>query len=379
MTSINHTFRFTGHITAVTGLTVTRPDETFASPTNSPFRLSRKAGRLPRMGALREDSPAYFPATTLRGAIRRAGRNMIRRHVIKETGNPTPWSVDTHYMLTQGVDTTNKTLTEKASGAIGLETSLRNENPFLSLFGRWKLPGHLGIDNAIPENPEGAECLYVEGRGARSADFERDTSQIEFLSPDEAKKLKRILEQDSLAAQETSSIDIEIKKLKVDFRNALDNDEKTEVKEQIKCLEDRKKAVKSAKEGSQESIQRPLEGFEAIKPGTRMHHRMIVQNAPPIELGLFLGCLREFARNPYVGGHRALNCGEINAKWEVQFWPEDSDAPIRAGTVNVSSEGFEISNESPEELLSEALTTWDRTAKALAENGVNFERYLLVE
>ena len=79
-----------------------------------------------------------------------------------------------------------------------------------------------------------------------------------------------------------------------------------------------------------------------------MHHRMIVQNAPPIELGLFLGCLREFARNPYVGGHRALNCGEINAKWEVQFWPEDSDASRSVlGQMMSLPKGLKLATKAP--------------------------------
>ena len=370
------TFRFKGTITSVTGLTVTRPDDTFASPTGSPIRLSRKAGRLPRMGPMIEQSPCYFPATSLRGAIRRAGRNLVRRAVIQNTGEQTPWSVDTHYMLTQGVDTTNKTLAEKTSGAIGVEKPLREENPLLSLFGRWKLPGHLGIDNAIPEN---TDCLYVEGRGARSNDFNRDPDQIQFLDADEATRLKRMLEQDALAAEETGDLDDQIKVLKKDVRGLDDDDEKKEIQEQIKALEALKKAVKLAKDGSQESIQRPIEGFEAIQPGTRMQHRMLLQNATDLELGLFLACLREFSRNPYVGGHRALNCGEIQGHWSVQCWPEDSEEPQTLGTVTVSADGFQITDEDGHTTLSGTLNTWKAASQNLAAAKLNFERFLLVE
>ncbi|KXS55435.1 MAG: CRISPR type aferr-associated protein csf2 [Marinobacter sp. T13-3] len=369
------TYRFSGAITAVTGLTVTRPDDTFASPPNSPFRLSRKAGRLPRMGALREDSPVYFPATSLRGAIRRAGRNLVRRAVIQATGEETPWSVDTHYMLTQGVDTTNQTLNEKVAGAIGVENDLRDENPFLSLFGRWKLPGHLGIDNALPRHQN---CVYVEGKGARSNDFNRDPDQVKFLSVEEAKRLKDVLEQDALAAEEAGDIDGQIRQLKKDISALTDKDEKAEVNEQIKALEAKKKAVKSAKAGSQESIQRPIEGFEAIQPGTTMDHRMLVQNATDLELGLFLACLRELARNPVVGGHRSLNCGEIRGEWTVRYWPETETQPIVAGTVSLSSEGFEVQDNTDDAVLTGALNAWDAAAKDPAGHKLNFERFLLV-
>tara|TARA_R100000322_G_scaffold151599_4_gene109014 strand:+ start:286 stop:1134 length:849 start_codon:yes stop_codon:yes gene_type:complete len=275
---------------------------------------------------------------------------MIRRAVLKKSENVTPWSVDTHYMLTQGVDTTNKVIDEKNQGLIGNEDSLRRDNPFLSLFGRWKLPGHLGIDNAIPET---LDCLYVEGRGVRSNDFVRNPGQAQFLTIDDAQRLKRMIEQDGLAAVESGDIDAQIKELRKEIRSLKDPDEKGEVQEQIRALEEQKNSVKAAKEGSREVIQRPLEGFEAIIPGTRMKHRMLLQNADQIELGLMLASLREFARSPYVGGHRSLHCGEISASWQVSYWPEDGD-PVVAGEIKLSANGFDIVDEDSEKLLSGA-------------------------
>ncbi len=373
--SQKQTYRFEGTMTAVTGLTVTRPGDTFASPQNSHLKLSSQGGRLPRLGPKREDVPVYFPATSLRGAIRRAGRNLIRRAVIRETGNDTPWSVDTHYMLSQGVDTTNKTINEKTSGAFGVEAGLRDANPFLSLFGRWKLPGHFCIDNAVPEE---FDCVYVEGRGARPNEMVRSPEQAQFLDASEAKRLKTMLEQDSLAAQETGEVDRQIKDLKKQYGKAEDSDERNEISEQIKALEAKKKNIKAAKHGSKESIQRTNEGFEAIRPGTRMSHRMIVQNANDLELGLALASLREFARSPYVGGHRALHCGEIEASWKVSYWPEDQDKPIVLGTVKLSSGGFEVLDASGQDTLSRALTLWEKQSQAPAAKGLDFERYLLV-
>tara|TARA_R100000322_G_scaffold151599_2_gene109011 strand:+ start:3141 stop:4040 length:900 start_codon:yes stop_codon:yes gene_type:complete len=297
---------------------------------------------------------------------------MIRRAVLKKTGNATPWSVDTHYMLTQGVDTTNKVIDEKNQGLIGNEESLRRDNPFLSLFGRWKLPGHLGIDNAIPET---LDCLYVEGRGVRSNDFVRDPGQAQFLTTDDAQRLKRIIEQDGLAAIASSDIDVQIKELRREIRALKDPDEKGEIKEQIRTLEEQKNSVKAAKEGSREVIQRPLEGFEAILPGTRMKHRMLLQNADQIELGLMLASLKEFARSPYVGGHRSLHCGEVSASWQVSYWPEDGD-PVSAGSIVLSANQFEIIDENNEKLLSGALYAWD-SALNREDFPLRFERYLL--
>ena len=374
MVQARRTYRLTGTVVAESALAVTRPGETFASPPGSQLRLTKKAGRLPRLGPLREDAAPYFPATTLRGAIRRAARTMIRRAVLKKTGNATPWSVDTHYMLTQGLDTTNKVIDEKNQGLVGNEESLRKDNPFLSLFGRWKLPGHLGVDNAIPET---LGCLYVEGRGTRSNDFVRDPGQAQFLTADDAQRLKRMIEQDGLAAIESADIDAQIKELRKEIRSLKDPDEKGEVQEQIRALEEQRNSVKAAKEGSREVIQRPLEGFEAILPGTRMKHRMLLQNADQIELGLMLASLKEFARSPYVGGHRSLYCGEISASWQVSYWPEDGE-PVIAGEIKLSADGFEIVDEHNEKLLSGASKAWDRVVGS-EDFPLRFERYLLVE
>jgi hypothetical protein len=278
-------------------------------------------------------------------------------------------------MLSQGVDTTNKTINEKTSGAFGVEAGLRDANPFLSLFGRWKLPGHFCIDNAVPEE---FDCVYVEGRGARPNEMVRSPEQAQFLDASEAKRLKTMLEQDSLAAQETGEVDRQIKDLKKQYGKAEDSDERNEISEQIKALEAKKKNIKAAKHGSKESIQRTNEGFEAIRPGTRMSHRMIVQNANDLELGLALASLREFARSPYVGGHRALHCGEIEASWKVSYWPEDQDKPIVLGTVKLSSGGFEVLDASGQDTLSRALTLWEKQSQAPAARGLDFERYLLV-
>jgi CRISPR type IV-associated protein Csf2 len=305
---------------------------------------------------------------------------MIRRAVVKCTGEKTPWSVDTHYMLTQGVDTTNQTLNEKVSGIVSVESELREQNPFLSLFGRWRLPGHLGMDNAIPvTDGTGETCLYVHGRGARSNDFVRTPSQVAFLSVDEAKRLKEMVEQDALAAQETGDIDDQIKLLKKDYQATKDQDEKRELGEQLNVLQAKKKDVKAAKKGSQESIQRPLEGFEAIKPGTRLKHKMMIQNASDMELGLYLATLREFARNPYVGGHRSLGCGEISGVWSVSYWPEDEVAPISLGEIKLSSSGFEVIDSPDSKLLTNSLKCWDDTAQKLVDAGINFERFMLSE
>ena len=366
------TYRFKGTMTAESSLNVTRPNETFPSPPGSPFGLSATSGRLPRLGPLHESSPVMFPASSIRGAIRRAARNSVRRAIIRQSGEKTPWSIDTHYMLTQGVDTSNKTKKTKNSEVVDGAMALREANPFLSLFGRWGLASHLGIDNAIPHTKE---CVYAE-HGARTNDFVRDPEQTQFISVDDAKRLKQMIVEDGEMSLTGADIDKQIKALKAEQRQVKDADDKAEIREQIKALETQKKDAKAQKIGSQEPIQYPHPGFEAIIPGTTMSHRMLVRSADAYELGLTLAALREFARQPYLGGHRALGFGEVAFDWVVSYWPEDGD-PVQAGRVQVGADIFFISEESDDKSLSSALSQWDEVM-ASTDMPFDFKRFLMV-
>jgi CRISPR type IV-associated protein Csf2 len=212
----------------------------------------------------------------------------------------------------------------------------------------------------VPNDPD---CLYVEGRGARSNDFIRDTSQVEFLSSDDVERLKRFVAEDSAASQDSGEIDKTIKELQRQFRDA-DKEEKLALNEEIEIQKAAKQKLKDDKEGGDSAIQHPFSGFEAIRPGTEMSHSMQVMNADDVELGIVLASLREFARNPYLGGHRSIDCGKVCGEWHVRTWPEDEDTWVTVGTVSFSDDGFSISDETEDKVLTNALARWSEIAKA---------------
>lgn len=72
---------------------------------------------------------------------------------------------------------------------------------------------------------------------------------------------------------------------------------------------------------------------------------MAVQAASNEELSLFLAALQMFAHNPYLGGHRAHNCGRISATYEVSVYPEDVDKPEVIGSVSFNDDGFIVTGE----------------------------------
>ncbi len=360
------TYKFNGQLTAVSPLTVTRMGENFMSHNGS-----NKMQRLPRMGAKKEETPAFFPGASLRGAIRRATWHVVRKAVIARTGDSKPFDLDTHYMMVQGVDVTNETIREKIAGTITKESDLRKANPFLSLFGRWRLASHVGIGNAIP--PE--DSIFIE-RGVRTNDYIRSPDEIEFLSEDDVNRLTTMLSEDGDVSEIKKGIDDEIKSLMKQKKASQDEEETKQLNEKIQALKTKIKETKQNKEGAEESIQRPLEGYEAIKSGTIMDNKLILQNGNVLELGLFLAGLREFARNPYVGGHRGHGAGEMSARWTVTTWPENENNPITLGTVRFDETGFFIENESDLSVLTDALNHWEKTV-ADKNCEIDFHRFLV--
>lgn len=371
-TANTQTFSIKGHVTAVTHLTVTRPDDNFRSPGQS-----EKLSRLPRAGAKTADTPVYFPASSLNGALRRAGEEVIRRANILANGEDAQFSCDETYMIIQGVDTTKELMAEsKTSGLVEEELALRKTNPFLSLFGRWGVAGHWGIHDLMiaPEFAEKA-VVYVNGNGARTNIWARTPEKILNLSAEDRKRVSRILIDDQLKAKDIVASKDEIALLKKQLRAAATAEEKTSIQEQIGQLETDIDTAKSAKEGATESIQRPLEGYECIAPGTVFSHSMVASNVTPIEMGLLIETLAEFSRDPRVGGHSRQGAGEIEAVWDVSLRPVGSWKSITIGRIKMSREEFAIEDLTDDKFLSTAVEEFNNAMANMKDSGIDFKQF----
>jgi hypothetical protein len=370
MTKTNtKTIVLSGTVINVAPLAVSRP--------NDQFNRNDKVSRLPRAGAKRPDTPAYFPGSTLGGVLRRACRDIAREATIEATGNEKPFSLDVHYMLTQGVDTTNKVKSEKIDGFIHQERGLRDANPLLSLFGRWKLPGHLSIGDMIPQGSVD-DTVFIHGGGARTDDFARDPGQAAFLTPEDTERLRDILVEDVLSQKDVAAIKEQRKEL-VKQRIKATVDEKKRIDEQINVMDEEIAQVKSAKAGSEESIQRPLDGYEAFVPGTEMSHKMVLGNSTDVEIGLFLETLARVSESPFIGAHTRHGCGVIRAEWDVLTRKPGAMRADVIGKVSFSFGEFSIEDFSEEKVLEKALERWHEVKSDLTDNEIDFTRFLITE
>lgn len=307
------TIKFVGHIETVQPVNITLPNT---------------------KGMPRSQGNPMIPASTLRGYLRHSAHNGIVE-VYHNEG--THLSVDEHYLLASGVDTKRVLGVSGQSTQVGANQELRNKHPFLSLFGYWGLAGKFSIGNAVAASSDA--LLKVSG-GSRQHVFKRNESLSDFIDPSELPRLQDILDADKFSAEAIADYKEEKKTLQKQMRDTTDKDEKAECRTRIEELDVLMREAKDARVGASESIQRPLDGFEAIDQGHMLPHRMILKDPNELELHLALWCIAMGSLQPYVGGHSNSNFGEIHAKWDVTVTDITSMTPKKLGEVGFDDGGF---------------------------------------
>jgi hypothetical protein len=272
-----------------------------------------------------------FPGTGLRGALRRSARDAIRQRITKITLNEKPWTLDEVYLATLGGI---KGAGEQERSSVAHEAAWREKNPLLSLFGAgdagWLgfVSGNISVGNAICKN----DCQPEIFSGARTDEFYRDKTQIQFLSDDDIQSLIKRAKGGKSAAEIRS----QIKKLETDIRKAskAGNTEKTaELQTTLSDLTEQLSTVKGTSGTSDNSIGMPLAGWQAIPQGEEMTHRIILSQTNDVELGLMLAGLDVFSRSPLIGAHYATGCGLISGSWTIHEVTEAGKIDIGKITI----------------------------------------------
>ena len=303
-----------------------------------------------------------FPATGIRGALRRRGRDVLREAVIGATGSNTPFSLDEHYFLTLG-GVKGKGEAERAS--VLMEAEWRRKNPLLSLFGAGDagvlgfVHGRVSVGNAVAVDA----MEPVTFSGARTDDFYRDTSQVDYLSESDAAKL--VCRANGGRAR--SVIEKEIKDLETLQRKARRKEQADDVAELKRQIDEKTAAVQKVKGESGTSdvaIGQKLAGWQAIPEGCEMSHRMMLMRSSDIELGFLLHTLNAFAMEPLLGAHFAVGHGLVSGNWDVE-------AATLSGRVSIGRVSF--TPFCPLVIEGESLTAaWDRLKEFLASDEWDF-------
>ena len=256
-----------------------------------------------------------FPATGIRGKLRRCLRDALRQAVIDKTGNEKPLSLDQHYLLTLGGI---KASGEESKSTVALEAMWREKNPLLSLFGAGAagvlgfVQGRLSVGNAICQDASEP----VTFSGARSDDLFRNREQVAFLSDEDVQALISRSEGNRDASTIRTSIKALEKNVKAEKKKGHD-DAVSALQQELEAANAELSSVLTDSGASSVSVGMPLAGFQAIPAGSIMDQSMIIANGTLVELGALLAALEHFAAFPIIGAHFATGCGQVSGQWEV--------------------------------------------------------------
>ena len=341
---MNKTYNFHGKIISLEPMTVSLPNQ-------------KNGQRLPRNGGA-EGKP-YFPGTSLRGAIRHFGHQLSVRKQ-EQSGHP-KFDYKDHFLLAQGIDSAND-IELSSDAEIDANKELREKNPMLSLWGLWGLNSKVGVGCLYPTTDD---CWGMFGMGARSNMFLRTPELLDLLSDDDKAKLNVLLEEEHDASKEVRLIKGQIRDLKSSLKGS-SPDERKNIMQQISKLEDQIANVKDQKTESRESIQRPLDGYEAFAANTEFNHHMCLRDGTDVELGLLLATLIQFAHHPYLGGHFAHNAGRISAHWDITYWADDELTPTHVGSISFDATGVHLEGDK----LKEAIDAWKAFSGDLGKQAI---------
>ena len=275
-----------------------------------------KTARLPRMARYFEATQSlaytpYFPASAIRGALRRAARNVLFDYIKDKK-----WGLELHRLLTIGGVSSSG-----PEGDININAiqAFRKNNPLISLFGATSGPnnpwieGRLSVGHAIPSEPFQPSIIT----GIRTDPVRRKPGEITMLNEASAAALDDICN----AGRTVSKLNRQTEQLKIDLKNAKKAKSKDEahiaqLTEQIEKVAEQIEEA-AAISGSSVSIQLPLSGYETIPPSMPLNQRIVARGVTLVELGLFVASLRKFAKDPLLGAHQAHGCGIVRCDWDV--------------------------------------------------------------
>jgi CRISPR type IV-associated protein Csf2 len=348
---VKHTVILDGTLTALSPIAVSPPSDA---------KDKDRVQRLPTMPVISDGvahTTAYLPASTIRGALRRAAVAVVI-DLLAETGGPKLTPNDYLLLALGGV----KDRKDEGAGAdkgVDLQAvrEFRRTNPLVSLFGAMAIDvgGNLRVGHGVPTVPFQPGHLGV---GARHDPFARQPELLELFDADAAREfLDRNADRQEGNRLETQA---EHAKRKLSQMKAKKKDDDSKaLTAQIEQLQaDAKAAFERA--GGAVNIQQPLAGYEALPIGLEMRHRIVGDQLPPIELALLLAALERFARQPTLGGHAAHGCGEITGTWAVSVARRGAAAQA-AGTITLANhQGLVVETDHP--VLTAALALKDDLA-----------------
>lgn len=238
----------------------------------------------------------YLPAGQLRGRIRHEAALATMK------AKPEKVKLEEAYMLALGQDLSPEEDDEPEAIRLGDQIKFRKENPFLDLFGTWKVSSRLYVSHLMPEvNVMPDRVAHIR------RDLDSNLDVMDQLDADEQDRLYDRQEKQSLASKAGTLIKVAETELKA-ARKAKDTTKIDALEAKLKDLEELKKSHKGDDDSSNT---KHLVDLPIIPPGLDLLGKLVVQRPLAGDMAILLKAMDGLSLNPFMGAQRARGCGEI--------------------------------------------------------------------
>ncbi len=250
----------------------------------------------------------FLPAGQLRGRIRHEAALSLMRSKGQKV------KLEEAYMLALGQDLRPEEDDAPEEIRLGEQLKFRAANPFLDLFGTWKVSSRLYVSHLLP-------AVNVQPDTMRSIRRDLDTNEdvMNELNDEEQDRLYERQSKQAMASKVGTLIDVAERELRV-ARRAKDQAKVDELEAKLSEL----KELKKSRKGDDESDNtKHLVEHSVIPAGIVLYGKLTIQNPKPNDVNALVEAFNGISLKPLFGAQRARGCGEISG--QVTFKATDGE------------------------------------------------------
>jgi hypothetical protein len=251
----------------------------------------------------------FLPAGQLRGRLRHEAA------LSEMLAKPERVKLKEAYMLALGQDLDPEEDKAAEDVRLGDLMKRRKADPFLDLFGTWKMSSRLYVGHLLPEqNIQPAVISHIR------RDLDTNAEIMEALGEAEQDRLYERRDKQAQASKVGIWIDVTERELKMARRNK----DRPKVDELEAKLDELKALKKDAKGDDQSDNTKHLVELQVIPAGIALMGRITIERPLASDLKLLAEGFKAISLKPYFGAQRARGCGEISGS--VRFRTQADEA-----------------------------------------------------
>ncbi len=251
----------------------------------------------------RHQRTVYLPAAQLRGRVRHESAMAELRK------KPEKAKLEDAYMLALGQDLRPSEDDEPEDIRLSEQIKFRQQNPFLDIFGTWKVASRLYVSHLLP-----AVNVLPDKVSHIRRDLDTNEDMMALLDDEEQNRLYDRQDKQGLASKAESLIKLTNREL-LAARKAKDQ---TKLADLNAKLEELKALKKSQKGDDQSDNTKHLLELQVIPAGITLTGKLIVRHATAFDLSTLVEAFNGLSRNPYMGAQRARGCDEVQGQVRFQ-------------------------------------------------------------